>query len=42
MVWGLRDAQHRERLLILASKLDHCLNDLLYCRRLPGRPCGTG
>jgi formyltetrahydrofolate deformylase len=30
MVWGLHDAQRRERLLILASKLDHCLNDLLY------------
>lgn len=30
MVWGLHDAQRRERLLILVSKLDHCLNDLLY------------
>jgi formyltetrahydrofolate deformylase len=30
MVWGLHDAQHRERPLILVSKLDHCLNDLLY------------
>lgn len=30
MVWGLHDPQRRERLLILVSKLDHCLNDLLY------------
>ncbi|MBK8175885.1 MAG: formyltetrahydrofolate deformylase [Rhodospirillales bacterium] len=30
MVWGLHDAQRRERVLILVSKLDHCLNDLLY------------
>lgn len=30
MVWGLHDAQRPERLLILVSKLDHCLNDLLY------------
>ena len=30
MVWGLHDAQRRERLLILVSKLDHCMNDLLY------------
>jgi formyltetrahydrofolate deformylase len=30
MVWGLHDAQRRERLLVLVSKLDHCLNDLLY------------
>jgi formyltetrahydrofolate deformylase len=30
MVWGLHDAQRRERVLILVSKLDHCLNDLLH------------
>jgi formyltetrahydrofolate deformylase len=30
MVWGLHDAQRRERVLILVSKLEHCLNDLLY------------
>ena len=30
MVWGLHDTQRRERVLILVSKLDHCLNDLLY------------
>ena len=30
MVWGLHDASRKERLLILVSKADHCLNDLLY------------
>jgi len=30
MVWGLHDAGRPERLLVLVSKLDHCLNDLLY------------
>src|SRR5512134_4086127 len=30
MVWGLHDGQRRERVLILVSNLDHCLNDLLY------------
>ncbi|MCP5367949.1 MAG: formyltetrahydrofolate deformylase [Hyphomicrobiales bacterium] len=30
MVWGLYDAARKERLLILVSKFDHCLNDLLY------------
>lgn len=30
MVWGLHDAQRPERLLVLVSKFDHCLNDLLY------------
>ncbi len=30
MVWGLHDAQRKERLLILVSRFDHCLNDLLY------------
>lgn len=30
MVWGLHDAEQRERLLIMVSKFDHCLNDLLY------------
>jgi formyltetrahydrofolate deformylase len=33
MVWGLHEAHRRQRLLILVSKADHCLNDLLYrCR----------
>lgn len=30
MVWGLHDADRKERVLILVSKFDHCLNDLLY------------
>ncbi len=30
MVWRLHDVQRRERVLILVSKLEHCLNDLLY------------
>ncbi len=30
MVWGLHDAGRKPRLLIMVSKFDHCLNDLLY------------
>lgn len=30
MVWGLHDAERRQRLLLMVSKADHCLNDLLY------------
>ena len=30
MDWALHDAGRQERLLILVSRLDHCLNDLLY------------
>ena len=30
MVWGLHDGDRRERVMILVSKFDHCLNDLLY------------
>jgi len=30
MQWQLHDAHHRPRLLILASRIGHCLNDLLY------------
>lgn len=30
MVWGLHDASRKARVLILVSKTDHCLNDLLY------------
>jgi formyltetrahydrofolate deformylase len=30
MVWGLHDAHRPARLMILVSKADHCLNDLLY------------
>jgi formyltetrahydrofolate deformylase len=30
MQWKLHDANERPRVLIMVSKLDHCLNDLLY------------
>ncbi len=30
MVWGLHDADRHERVLIMVSRFDHCLNDLLY------------
>jgi formyltetrahydrofolate deformylase len=30
MRWQLRDAAHRPRVLIMVSKFDHCLADLLY------------
>lgn len=30
MIWGLHDAARKARLLIMVSKADHCLNDLLY------------
>jgi formyltetrahydrofolate deformylase len=30
MSWAIHDAAHRPRVLILVSKQDHCLNDLLY------------
>jgi formyltetrahydrofolate deformylase len=30
MRWALHDAAARPRVLVLVSKLDHCLNDLLY------------
>ena len=30
MVWGIHDASRKERLLIMVSRADHCLNDLLY------------
>jgi formyltetrahydrofolate deformylase len=33
MDWQVHDAQRRPRLLILVSKFDHCLNDLLYRHR---------
>lgn len=30
MVWGLHDAARKARLMIMVSRADHCLNDLLY------------
>ena len=34
MDWAIDDAAQRPRVMILVSKLDHCLNDLLYRWRL--------
>ncbi len=34
MSWGMYDAEVRPRLLLLVSKLGHCLNDLLYRWRI--------
>jgi formyltetrahydrofolate deformylase len=34
MQWELRDARVKPNVLILVSKLDHCLNDLLYRHRI--------
>jgi formyltetrahydrofolate deformylase len=33
MQWAIHDGAHRSRVLIMVSKLDHCLEDLLYRRR---------
>ncbi len=30
MIWGIHDSRRKERVMILVSKFDHCLNDLLY------------
>src|SRR5438445_4911020 len=30
MEWSMRDATVRPRMLIMVSKFDHCLNDLIY------------
>lgn len=30
MVWGIHDPDRKARVMILVSKFDHCLNDLLY------------
>ncbi|MFC3579176.1 formyltetrahydrofolate deformylase [Sphingomonas hylomeconis] len=34
MYWTLRGAADRQRVLLLVSKFDHCLGDLLYRRRI--------
>jgi formyltetrahydrofolate deformylase len=34
MEWTLEDAARRPRVLILVSRFDHCLNDLLYRHRI--------
>jgi formyltetrahydrofolate deformylase len=33
MQWAIHDGTHRTRVLIMVSKLDHCLEDLLYRTR---------
>jgi formyltetrahydrofolate deformylase len=38
MRWALHDAAARPRVLIMVSKLDHCLNDLLYRYRIGALP----
>jgi formyltetrahydrofolate deformylase len=38
MVWGIHDARRKERLLIMVSRADHCLNDLLYRYRTGDLP----
>ena len=38
MRWALHDAAERPRVLIMVSKLDHCLNDLLYRYRIGALP----
>jgi formyltetrahydrofolate deformylase len=38
MRWELHDAQERPRVLIMVSRLDHCLNDLLYRYRIGALP----
>ena len=34
IVWKLRDKAHRQRVLLLVSRFDHCLGDLLYRNRI--------
>jgi formyltetrahydrofolate deformylase len=36
--WTLRDAAERKRVLMMVSKFDHCLGDLLYRRRIGELP----
>ena len=38
MDWSVHDADERSRVLVLVSRLDHCLNDLLYRRRTGSLP----
>jgi formyltetrahydrofolate deformylase len=38
MTWSLRDRSQRRRVMILVSKFDHCLVDLLYRRRIGELP----
>jgi formyltetrahydrofolate deformylase len=38
MSWAMHDTRHRMRTLIMVSKFDHCLNDLLYRYGISGLP----
>src|SRR5205807_1688127 len=38
MRWAIHDAAYRPRVMIMVSKLDHCLNDLLYRYRIGALP----
>ncbi len=38
MTWAIHDAARKARVLILVSKFDHCLNDLLYRYRTGALP----
>ena len=38
MDWSMRDASVKPRVLIMVSRLDHCLNDLLYRYRIGALP----
>jgi formyltetrahydrofolate deformylase len=38
MTWTMRDTQHRTRVLLMVSKFDHCLGDLLYRYRIGELP----
>jgi formyltetrahydrofolate deformylase len=38
MTWNIVDAERKARVLILVSKFDHCLNDLLYRYRTGALP----
>jgi len=38
MRWAIHDAAYRPRVVIMVSKLDHCLNDLLYRYRIGALP----
>jgi formyltetrahydrofolate deformylase len=38
MEWEIRDARVKPNVLILVSKADHCLNDLLYRHRIGALP----
>jgi len=38
LTWGLRPLGHRKRVLMMVSRLDHCLGDLLYRMRIGELP----